>query len=260
MGDINEGSNFNSRVNEPTLREMASAIDSLKELIKERIEATEQRIEQHVNALEDVLTARKNYHDERYKVLKEESINVEIRIRSELKSLEDRVNTYLAALKEEIKLAFHNAEMYASSAREFAEKAVLKAEISADKRFESVNEFRSTLSDQAGTFMPRKETESLVLQNRNLIDSLKRDIQAQRDETRNDLAASIASLKNDIQSLRETRSAAEAGQIQNKEGTLHGQWLFGVIIAVLGLGFSVVVWILTHLAPITTVPTIGPLK
>lgn len=39
-----------------------------------------------------------------------------------------------------------------------AKEAVVKAEMAADKRFESVNEFRQTLSDQATTFMPRMES------------------------------------------------------------------------------------------------------
>lgn len=39
--------------------------------------------------------------------------------------------------------------------------AVVKAESATEKRFESVNEFRQTLTDQASTFMPRKESEAL---------------------------------------------------------------------------------------------------
>ena len=35
-----------------------------------------------------------------------------------------------------------------------------KAEIATEKRFESMNEFRQQLSDQARTFMPRAESES----------------------------------------------------------------------------------------------------
>lgn len=41
-----------------------------------------------------------------------------------------------------------------------AEKAVTKAEIAAEKRFEGVNEFRSTLQDQASTFVTRVEFEA----------------------------------------------------------------------------------------------------
>ena len=41
-----------------------------------------------------------------------------------------------------------------------ADRAVMKAEAAADKRFESVNEFREQLRDQAATLMPRAETEA----------------------------------------------------------------------------------------------------
>src|SRR6186713_1573425 len=40
-----------------------------------------------------------------------------------------------------------------------ADRAVAKAEAAAEKRFESQNEFRGTLTDQARTFMPRTEAE-----------------------------------------------------------------------------------------------------
>ncbi len=42
-----------------------------------------------------------------------------------------------------------------------AEKAVTKAEAATERRFESVNEFRQTLSDQAGTFISRAEYDAL---------------------------------------------------------------------------------------------------
>jgi hypothetical protein len=38
-----------------------------------------------------------------------------------------------------------------------AEKATLKADVSNEKRFDGVNEFRSQLKDQAGTFLTRNE-------------------------------------------------------------------------------------------------------
>jgi len=45
-------------------------------------------------------------------------------------------------------------------ALESAEKAVIKAEEAANKRFESVNEFRQQLNDQTKTFMTRDEVET----------------------------------------------------------------------------------------------------
>jgi len=41
-----------------------------------------------------------------------------------------------------------------------SEKAVTKAELATEKRFDSVNEFRDTLRDQAATLMPRNESEA----------------------------------------------------------------------------------------------------
>ena len=52
------------------------------------------------------------------------------------------------------------AETAVSKALESAEKAVTKAESAAEKRFDAVNEFRQTLSDQAATLMPRAESMS----------------------------------------------------------------------------------------------------
>jgi hypothetical protein len=49
------------------------------------------------------------------------------------------------------------AERAVQTALLSAEKAVVKAELAGDKRFESVNEFRGQLRDQAATFLPRTE-------------------------------------------------------------------------------------------------------
>jgi len=43
-----------------------------------------------------------------------------------------------------------------------AEKAVVKAETATEKRFESVNEFRQTLSDQTASFPSRVELQALA--------------------------------------------------------------------------------------------------
>lgn len=44
-----------------------------------------------------------------------------------------------------------------------ADKAVLKAELATEKRFESVNEFRGQLADQAATLASRREMETMQL-------------------------------------------------------------------------------------------------
>jgi PBP1b-binding outer membrane lipoprotein LpoB len=52
---------------------------------------------------------------------------------------------------------FKAQEQAVAFALQAAEKAVTKAELAAEKRFESVNEFRNQLKDQTGTFITRNE-------------------------------------------------------------------------------------------------------
>jgi hypothetical protein len=50
---------------------------------------------------------------------------------------------------------------------------VTKAEIATERRFEGVNEFRATLSDQAAQFVTRREFESLRVAGTERMDELK---------------------------------------------------------------------------------------
>lgn len=72
--------------------------------------------------------------------------------------LQERYETQTKALD----AAFVAAEKAVQTALASAEKAVSKAEFAATTRFESVNEFRGQLADQAATFMPRVEAEQRV--------------------------------------------------------------------------------------------------
>lgn len=67
---------------------------------------------------------------------------------------------------------FEAQEKAVASALQAAKEAVAKAEIAAEKRFDSVNEFRAQLSDQAGTFMPRLEAEQRIAQQAEKLDAL----------------------------------------------------------------------------------------
>lgn len=67
--------------------------------------------------------------------------------------LDERYATQTKALD----AAFVAAEKAVATALTSAEKAVATAERANEKRFESVNEFRKTLTDQAATFMGRQE-------------------------------------------------------------------------------------------------------
>lgn len=70
--------------------------------------------------------------------------------------LDERYATQTKALD----AAFKAAEQAVAVALANAEKATGKAETAAERRFESVNEFRQALTDQTATFIPRAEYEA----------------------------------------------------------------------------------------------------
>lgn len=91
-----------------------------------------------------------------------------------------------------------------------ADKAVLKAEAATERRFESVNEFRQTLSDQASTFVTRDQFDTL------------RESQAER--------------------VREI--AARVDRTEGRTGGLNQGWGYlvggiGMIVMLVNLGFFV---------------------
>jgi hypothetical protein len=65
------------------------------------------------------------------------------------------------SLREYVDIRFKAQEEAVNAALAAADRAVAKAESAADKRFESVNEFRASLNDQARMLMPRAEAEQL---------------------------------------------------------------------------------------------------
>ncbi len=81
-----------------------------------------------------------------------------------LDTLETYISDQLRALKESIaqqdernKERFSAAKEAVQAALTAADKALSKAEIASERRFEGVNEFRATLADQATMLMPRSE-------------------------------------------------------------------------------------------------------
>jgi len=81
--------------------------------------------------------------DEKFKLLMDEA--------------EKRNGQRFDAQQEAVATAMVAQEKAVLAAMAAAEKAVTKAEIASEKRFESVNEFRKTLSDQTTSFLTRAE-------------------------------------------------------------------------------------------------------
>jgi hypothetical protein len=57
---------------------------------------------------------------------------------------------------------FQSAQKAVDAALAAADRAVIKAETAAEKRFEGVNEFRNTLGDQQRNLIPRSEVDVLM--------------------------------------------------------------------------------------------------
>lgn len=68
--------------------------------------------------------------------------------------------TAFVAAATAMQTALTAAEKAVSAALTAAERAVAKAEEASEKRFDSVNEFRAQLGDQAATFMTRMESDT----------------------------------------------------------------------------------------------------
>ncbi len=72
--------------------------------------------------------------------------------------IEQRIDT----IESSIALGFTQSANAVKSALDAADRAVQKAETAAEKRFESVNEFRNTLGDQQRNLIPRTEAQVLI--------------------------------------------------------------------------------------------------
>jgi len=71
----------------------------------------------------------------------------------------ESVSSRFAVQSEGVATAMQAADRAVSAALAAADRAVGKAEAAAEKRFEGVNEFRSTLADQQRTLLPRIEAD-----------------------------------------------------------------------------------------------------
>lgn len=73
------------------------------------------------------------------------------------------------------------AEKAVAAALAGQKEAVTKAEVAAEKRFESVNEFRNTLSDQQRMLLPRLEAEVKFINIEKNFDSMIKEISSLRE-------------------------------------------------------------------------------
>jgi len=92
------------------------------------------------------------------------------------------LNAALLAQKEAIATALVAAEKAVNAALVSSAQAVQKAEAAAERRFEGVNEFRQTLSDQQRTLIPRAEVDVLMKSVNDKVDLLSNAYRAHQAE------------------------------------------------------------------------------
>lgn len=164
------GNGENNRTHEPSLRELTAELDGLRD-----VTVAEAR------ALRAIVDERDRLYKERDDARK------------------TAVDAALAAAKEAV-----------SAALLAADRAVAKVETANEKRFESVNEFRGQLADQAATFLPRSEANIRF----------------------EGLVEKVDAVRMEIQGLRESRSEAYGGKNRQQENRLQTNWAIGVAMGV----------------------------
>lgn len=158
-------------------------------------------------------------------------------LESQIQGLRESFTAQIIAQKEAINAALVAAKDALTAALASAEKAIAKAEQATDKRFESVNEFRKTLSDQTGSFIPRNE---YSVQYHSIADRLTSlESRLDRGEGRtsvsdpavSDRVAKLGSMIADLTKSRDAGVGHAAGISQNT----------GLVIALVGLAISAAV-------------------
>jgi hypothetical protein len=74
----------------------------------------------------------------------------------------DNLKTLIDANDKNYNQRFENVLQATQSALAASDRAVTKAEMASEKRFDAVNEFRATLADQQRSFIPRNEVEVIT--------------------------------------------------------------------------------------------------
>ena len=159
----------------------------------------------------------------------------------ELKPITDR--EYFTAIINEhdrqYQQRFEAQEKALAAALSSAKEAVDKANAASEKRFDSVNEFRNSLKDQAAAFLPRPEYAASQKQVADQISAILSS-QVPRSEHETRWQAEVTQFKN-IQDRIE--------QLSQRAYTISGQsegsaWLWGIIAGGIGLAAAMITVVL----------------
>lgn len=172
-------------------------VEALNQIVEERFDAMRLLHEQAIAAVTAVLNERDHRYEQRF-------LAQENAVQLALARVDKEFHEHLAQVR---------AETHA--ALEAADKAIGKSETATEKRFESVNEFRGQLADQASRFMPRAESLQRHEQNAEKLDGLEKRLREDmsRVNSRLDLMTGSASGQDKTRAIIAWGIAALAGLI-----------------------------------------------
>lgn len=125
------------------------------DVLAERIAGLSLHLEARIHQLETLLLQK---YDDQVARFDQKFVDTDLRYQQRFDSQGEALSAAFQAAKEAV-----------ASALASADRAVSKAEAAAEKRFEAVNEFRATLSDQATKFASRTEVDQAT---GNLLDKI----------------------------------------------------------------------------------------
>lgn len=157
----------------------------------------------------------------------------EVKYSERFEASQSAVNAAFLAQQTAMQTALTAQKLAVDTALGAADRAVTKAETAAEKRFESVNEFRSTLSDQQATFMPRGEATALFKSHDEKLSAIQSNYDNRLEALRASFEKSNEALVKEIASLRESRS-----ETSGKSLGMNALW--GYIIGAAGVALALV--------------------
>ena len=221
---------------EISLREhIQRQIDVVRETAVLRIDIerkhTDEKIAGTMVYLQRIVADLTKHHDERFTTamltLRDQETERDKRFEQRFLAQERAVAVALARVDLEFHERIKSVREETQAALDSADKAIVKSENSSDKRFASVNEFRAQLSDQALTFMPRKESDVRI-------DAIAEKIEANANRI------------NELQLRLSSRLDLSQGQMTGgREAIMDKRTANGAVLALVGMGITIFLAALT---------------
>ena len=199
--------------------------------IAEEREHTDEKIASTKELLEKVVADLAFRLDERFtvaiKMTTDRDIEKDKRYDQRFQAQEQAVQLALARVDKEFHEHLQSVREETSAALDAADKAINKSEVSIEKRFDAVNEFRAQLADQASSFMPRKESDVRM-------DAVTEKIDANANRI------------NELQLRMTSRLDINQGQVAGgREAIMDKRTANGAVLALVGMGITIFLAALT---------------